>query len=78
MTAQEKTEKLSYYYWNLLEPFIKNEEDRGKVSIKCAIINVDEILNLDKQDVYMDYTWWREVKQCLEKLNSNKNENEKS
>jgi len=47
MTPKEKAEKLSYHYWALLESSIKNEQDRGKLAVNCAIIAVEEILKLN-------------------------------
>ena len=45
MTPKAKAESLSYYYWNLLEPYIKDEQERGRLSVKCAIIAVEEAIN---------------------------------
>jgi len=44
------------------------------VSTKCALIAIDEILNLSKiaslrrDEVYMELEYWMEVKQEIEKL----------
>ena len=44
MSPKEKAERLSYFYWNLLKPYIKDEQERGRLSVKSAIIAVEEII----------------------------------
>jgi hypothetical protein len=51
------TEKTDYgYYTNVIQ------------AKQCALIAVDEILNLDIDTNVLDYWWWQEVKQEIEKL----------
>lgn len=65
ITPQEKGDEL-------INKFIQytpaDDELEYPYAVRCTIITVEEILALDKQDVYMDYTFWREVKQYLEKF----------
>jgi hypothetical protein len=47
MTPKEKAESLSFYYLNLLEPVIKDEQIRENMSVKSAIIAVKEIIKYE-------------------------------
>jgi len=42
---------------------LSNEEAK-----ECALIAVDEILNVIKSDIFSEYQYWLEVKQEIEKL----------
>ena len=63
MTPKEKAQKLVEQFSSVL---IYDEvyED----SIKCALIAVDEILNNEELLNHLDFEWWSEVKQEIEKL----------
>lgn len=43
-------------------------ELHGQEHIECAIIAVDLILDLYKDDVYLEYSYWEKVKKYLESL----------
>jgi hypothetical protein len=58
MTPKEKAKDLVYKFWSELEIGFINSK-------KCALIAVDEILELN--DGY-DHEYWQEVKQEIEKL----------
>ena len=46
MTPKEKAEQLIFYYQNLLEPYLKNINTLRNKSIQCALIAVDEMINM--------------------------------
>jgi len=62
MTAKEKAEELidKFTYWNTSEA----EREGFKSALAC----VDEILNLDIDTNVLDYWYWQEVKQEINKL----------
>ena len=71
MTQKEKAEELVDKYVSLTDGWvygIKNWEYKKK----CALIAVDEILNLEPPELsYLEpfsKSWWQEVKQEIEKL----------
>jgi hypothetical protein len=46
-----------------------NEREKMLINAKrCALIAVDEIINLDISHYHLDYWWWQEVKQEIELL----------
>lgn len=46
-----------------------NEREKMLINAKrCALIAVDEIINLDIDVNTLDYWWWQEVKQEINKL----------
>ena len=66
MTPKEKAKEL-------VEMFAKKSNNLKQrtdwnYDKQCALIAVDEILNLQNEDVYMNYTFWEEVKQEIELL----------
>ena len=66
MTAKEKAKQLVYMYWDVEDIDFSN-------SIKCALIAVDELLQLRKGyfdciNPMQDEKYWQEVKQEIEKL----------
>ena len=64
MTPKEKAEELVYKYWDIEDiDFLK--------SIQCALIAVNEIINLKLlwfQKDSKDLQYWNEVEQEIEKL----------
>lgn len=48
--------------WNAQPSTVKG------VARQCALIAVDEILNVIKSDIFSEYQYWLEVKQEIEKL----------
>ena len=73
MTPKEKAEKLVDNYltasFGVMEEYIPVPMVLAK---QCALIAVDEILNLEPPELsYMEpfsNSWWQEVKQEIEKL----------
>jgi hypothetical protein len=61
MTPKEKAQQLIYAF----EAFTDSANEY-KFAIQCATIAVDEILNLN--DIDMEYSFYAEVRQELEKL----------
>ncbi len=61
MTPKQKAFELYFKFYR----DIIADNDRAKQS---ALIAVDEILNLDIDTNVLDYWWWQEVKQEIEKL----------
>ncbi|MDV3594190.1 hypothetical protein CMU87_17105 [Elizabethkingia anophelis] len=82
MEAKDKAEELVKKYFDLLtfKSDYKNVKDTNsraypifrKMSIECAIICVEEILNQCKKEfdtsIYSPADYWQEVKQELEKM----------
>jgi len=71
MTPQEKAKDLYDSYWYCL--FQSNIEKRNYWSKQCALIAVDEILDVDCFDMSEEHfdnhiEFWEEVKQEIEKL----------
>jgi hypothetical protein len=72
MTPKDKAIELIEKF----EDFVDYQEDdcftqREKILINaknCGLIAVDEILNLDIDTNVLDYWYWQEVKQEIEKL----------
>lgn len=67
MTSKEKAEELcnKYFIINQESSFINNID----ATKQCALITVDEILNIKSVDrSYELSTYWEEVKQEIEKL----------
>jgi hypothetical protein len=60
--AKELLEKMSY------NDFDQDHNCSHYVAKNCALIAVDEILKLDLQEIYMNYDYWKEVKQEIELL----------
>jgi hypothetical protein len=69
MTPKEKAIELSDKFY-FISSFFSDLEDAKE----CALIAVDEILNLTKiasirrDEVYMELEYWQEVKEQIEKL----------
>jgi hypothetical protein len=70
ISPEEKAKKLfDYYYF-----FMRNNKDRRYLSIQCALIAVDEIIEVlvDLSNGEFTYIhnveYWQEVKQEIEKL----------
>lgn len=63
MTPESKAEQLSFYYENLLEPYIVDKEILLKKSRQCAKIAADEVLGTLFQHHEIDF--WKEVKEKL-------------
>ncbi|MDE5526640.1 hypothetical protein [Elizabethkingia meningoseptica] len=82
MTAKDKAEELVKKYFDLLTfksdyKNVKETNSRANVifrnmSIECAIISVNEILDLCEKEfdtsIYSPADYWQEVKSELEKL----------
>lgn len=71
MTPKEKAEELIFYYQNLLEPYLKNINSLRNKSMQCALIAVDEILEIvtsDNSALIVELPYWQEVKQEIENL----------
>lgn len=71
MTPKEKAEELVDKYYVTIVSFL-NDRMKDANAKKCALIAVDEILNLEPPELsYMEpfsKSWWDEVKQEIEKL----------
>jgi hypothetical protein len=68
MTPKEKAKELVEKYFNTCHKS-SDLELSWKVCKKCALIAVDEILNIKSVDRDYDLsTYWEEVKQEIEKL----------
>jgi len=67
--AKEKSLELYNYYDNIIKDHTRGVSVK-ELSIQCAIIAVDEILNTLEEVVYAPrtYQYWKEVKQELEKF----------
>ena len=63
MTPKEKAKELVFKFDDTME-----FSTPQRFAKQCALIAVDEILNLQNEDIYMNYTFWQEVKQEIEKL----------
>ena len=70
MTAKEKAQSRSYYYWLILGPVIKDEYIRGVTAVKCAISEVEEIIkalteygdeSMELQNMDRELNWRNEV-----------------
>ena len=62
MTPKEKAEEL-------VDKFRKHVNECDNLDAKqCALIAVDEIINLDISHYHLDYWWWQEVQQEINKL----------
>jgi len=75
MTAKEKANELIMKYDAILQVEIRSY--RRKEAKECALITVDEILNLAKSETpngryipyqLSDYKYWQEVKSEIEKI----------
>ncbi len=67
MKPKEKAIDLTADFYDIKS----NEPDYGidwEMAKKCALIAVDEIINLDIDVNTLDYWWWQEVKQEINKL----------
>jgi hypothetical protein len=72
MTPQEKANQLVNVYYNGIMSFLTNNMKLENAK-KCALIAVDEILDVDCCDMseayfYNHIEYWQEVKQEIEKL----------
>lgn len=76
MTPKEKAQELVQKYYNRFEHTISDEyaEVEYEVCKQCALIALDEILNLSKiaslrrDEVYMELEYWQEIKQEIDNL----------
>jgi hypothetical protein len=72
MTPKEKAEELVNRYAIYLRANLMYDEDAEEDAKECALIAVDEILNLIGQysiePFIFDIDYWEEVKQEIEKL----------
>ena len=59
--AQELIKKYALFTW-------KGKEFELEYYKQCALIAVDEIINLDIDVNILDYWYWQEVKQEIEKM----------
>ena len=66
MTPKEKAEELCYLYQGDFEKDTLNMS--WTMAKKCTLIAVAEILNLDIDTNVLDYWYWHEVKQEIQKL----------
>jgi hypothetical protein len=65
--AKEKSLELYNYYDNIIKDHTRGVSVK-ELSIQCAIIAVDEILNEYWSHDTKRRDWWKEVKQELEKF----------
>jgi hypothetical protein len=72
MTPEEKAKELLWKYLPILESW---KEDNSNKAKQCALITVDEILNIKPNNPFIvngyykaPIQYWREVKQEIEKL----------
>ena len=66
MTPKEKAEELVLKYLRI-DKYTKEWFHRG-IAKKCALVVVDEILNVGFMDTNDLYDYWHEVKQEIENL----------
>ena len=73
MTPKEKAQELWWKYFHA-QSTEENENLDGEIAYQCALIAVDEILNLKhivtlRRNMHeMELEYWEEVKQEIEKL----------
>ena len=67
MTAEEKAKELFYKIYKVNNP-MGNYPMCFNTAKQCAIIAVDEILNITLSYAGKDYDFWQEVKIEIEKL----------
>ena len=72
MTPKEKAEDLFItYIYTVSNPLELLDKLKSDLAIQCALICVDEILNLEPPELsYLEpfsKSWWQEVKQELNK-----------
>ena len=60
MTPKEKAEEI-YYNFTTYAPLHKDNK-------QCALIAVNEILNVIGSEIFTEYKYWQEVKEEIEKL----------
>jgi hypothetical protein len=69
MTPKEKAEELFNKYYSYLKANLMYDEEAIEDAKVCALIAVDEIINLyTNDDVVLDWKYWQEIKQEIEKL----------
>ena len=68
MTAAEKAKELVDKYWIYLRANLLYDEEAKEDAKQCALIAVDEILNLCWGGNKVGTKHWNEVKQEIEKL----------
>jgi hypothetical protein len=68
MTAAEKAKELVDKYWIYLRANLLYDEEAKEDAKQCALIAVDEILNLCWGGNKVGMKHWNEVKQEIEKL----------
>jgi hypothetical protein len=82
LDPKQKADELHYWYYNLLEPFIKDKELLFSKANQCALIAVDEILKVvpyisksnaetieqlrSSDELFSEY--WQQVKEQLLKM----------
>ncbi len=71
MTPEKKAEELVESYYSTIMSFL-SDNMKWENSKKCALITVDEILNVIKEytiePIIFDIDYWQEVKKEIEKL----------
>jgi len=71
MTPEKKAEELVESYYSTIMSFL-SDNMKWENSKKCALITVDEILNVVKEytiePIIFDINYWQEVKKEIEKL----------
>jgi len=71
MTPEKKAEELVESYYSTIMSFL-SDNMKWENSKKCALITVDEILNVIKEytiePIIFDINYWQEVKKEIEKL----------
>ena len=68
MTAAEKAKELVDKYWIYLRANLLYDEEAKEDAKQCALIAVDEMLNLCWGGNKVGMKHWNEVKQEIEKL----------
>ncbi len=63
MTPKDKARELFNKYWSLL--MIHEVKNRRLFTKQCALICVDEMLNIYQLD---EYAYWKEVRQEINKM----------
>jgi hypothetical protein len=66
MTKEEKAKELFNKYYSYLKANLMYDEEAIEDAKVCALIAIDEILNLN--DIDGEYSFYLEVKQEIEKL----------
>jgi hypothetical protein len=67
MTPKEKAKELvdKMYSWQLASVKINTPSVAKEIAKQCALIAVDEILNVIVSPMFSEYNYWQEVKKYI-------------